>query len=57
METDVKMIKETSEKTMKMLQTLTVHLNKAFETLIDQMEKLSSQSYKVNVYDVNQVAS
>ena len=64
LETDVKMIKENSEETkknaketMKMLQTLTAQFKRAFETLSDQMEKVVlSQSYEVDIHDVNQVA-
>ena len=64
LETDVKRIKENSEETkkntketMKMLQTLTAQFNRAFETLSNQMEKVvSSQSYEVDIHDVNQVA-
>ena len=63
LKTDVKMIKENSKeaekstiKIMKMLQTLTAQLNRAFETLSDQMEKLSPNFYEVDGYDVNQVA-
>ena len=42
---------------MKMLQTLTAQFNRTFETLNDQIEKVvSSQSYEVDIHDVNQVA-
>ena len=40
---------------MKMVQTLTRQVNTAFETLNDQIERVSSQSYQTDDHDVYQV--
>ena len=57
LETDVKVIKQTTEKTNKMVQNLMQQFGKAFETISDQMEKIYSQSREVDDHDVNQVTT
>ena len=55
LETDVKAIKQITEKTHKMVQNLAQQFGKALETISDQMEKMYSQSRDVDDHDVNQL--